>query len=45
MWEVPKTGNINVEKTKDNQLVLTTCSEEKENYQLIINSIQIKKES
>lgn len=45
IWEVPKTGNINVEKTKDNQLVLTTCSEEKENYQLIINSIQIKKES
>ena len=45
IWETPKTGNINVEKTSKNQLVLTTCSPPRKNYQLIINSILIKKES
>lgn len=45
IWEIPKTGNINVEKTSNNQLVLTTCSPTRKNYQLIINSTQIKKES
>lgn len=45
IWETPKTGNINVEKTSNNQLVLTTCSPSRKNYQLIINSTQIEKES
>ena len=45
IWEVKKTGTINVEKENNIQLILTTCSPNKRNYQLIINSIQIKKES
>ena len=45
IWEVKKTGTINVEKENNIQLILTTCSPNKKNYQLIINSIQIKKES
>ena len=45
IWETKKTGNISVEKENSNQLVLTTCSPTKDNYQLIINSILIKKES
>lgn len=45
IWEIKKTGNISVEKENSNQLVLTTCSPTKDNYQLIINSILIKKES
>lgn len=45
IWEIKKTGTIDVEKENSTQLILTTCSPTKENYQLIINSIQIKKES
>lgn len=45
IWEIKKTGTINVEKENNTQLILTTCSPTKESYQLIINSIQIKKES
>lgn len=45
IWETNKDGNISVEKEKSNQLILTTCSPTKDNYQLIINSILIKKES
>lgn len=45
IWEIKKTGNISVEKEEINQLILTTCSPTKDNYQLIINSILIKKES
>lgn len=45
IWEIKKNGTINVEKENNTQLVLTTCSPNKEGYQLIINSIQIKKES
>lgn len=45
IWEIKKEGNISVEKEQENQLVLTTCSPTKDNYQLIINSIIIKKES
>ena len=45
IWEIEKTGSINIEKENNTQLILTTCSPTKENYQLIINSIQIKKES
>ena len=42
IWEIKKTGTIDVEKENSTQLILTTCSPTKENYQLIINSIQIK---
>lgn len=45
IWEIKKDGNISVEKELNNQLVLTTCSPKKDNYQLIINSILIKIES
>lgn len=45
IWEIEKTGQITVEKENNTQLVLTTCSPNKDNYQLIINSIQIEKES
>lgn len=41
--EVKKNGSIRVLKESTKQLVLTTCSPNKENYQLIINST-IKKE-
>ena len=37
IWETNKNGSINVEKTIENQLILTTCSPNKKNYQLIIN--------
>ena len=43
IWEEKKNGYINVNKNKENQLILTTCSPNKENYQLVINCI--KKES
>ena len=39
IWEKEKDGYIEVNKTKENQLILTTCSPNKENMQLIINSI------
>ena len=38
IWEARKNGYIHVNKTKLKQLILTTCSPEKENKQLIINS-------
>ena len=40
IWEENKNGYINVNKEKENQLILTTCSPHKENYQLIINCIE-----
>ena len=40
IWEEKKTGYININKTKEKQLVLTTCSPTNKNNQLIINSIQ-----
>ncbi len=38
IWNTKKTGSINVPKNNNKQLVLTTCSPNKNNYQLIINS-------
>ena len=38
IWNTKKTGSINVPKQNKKQLVLTTCSPNKNNYQLIINS-------
>ena len=38
IWEENKTGYINVEKEANKQLVLTTCSPNNTNKQLIINS-------
>ena len=35
--ELKKIGTIRINKTQEKQLVLTTCSPNKENYQLIIN--------
>jgi len=43
IWEEKKNGYINVNKESKDQLVLTTCSPTKEQYQLVINCI--KKES
>ena len=40
IWEERKNGFINVNKEIENQLILTTCSPTKEEYQLIINCIQ-----
>ncbi len=40
IWEEKKNGYININKEKKKQLVLTTCSPNKENYQLIINCIE-----
>lgn len=39
IWEQNKNGYINLYKEKTNQLILTTCSPNKENKQLIINCI------
>lgn len=39
IWEEKKNGYINVNKEPVNQLILTTCSPEKKNYQLIVNCI------
>lgn len=38
-WEQEKNGYINVNKAKEKQLILTTCSPNKEGYQLIVNCI------
>lgn len=38
IWEQDKNGYININKDYDKQLVLTTCSPNHENKQLIINS-------
>lgn len=40
VWEEKKNGYINVNKEKEDQLVLTTCSPSKEKYQLIVNCIR-----
>lgn len=40
IWEEKKNGYINVNKTKEKQLILTTCSPTNKNNQLIINSIE-----
>lgn len=40
IWEENKTGTIHVSKKEKNQLILTTCSPNKENKQLVIESIQ-----
>ena len=40
IWEEKKTGYININREKKKQLVLTTCSPNKDNYQLIINCIE-----
>ena len=40
IWEEKKNGYININKYNKKQLVLTTCSPNKENYQLIINCIE-----
>lgn len=37
IWEEKKNGYININKEDKNQLILTTCSPNKEGYQLIIN--------
>ena len=39
-WEEKKNGYINVNKENKNQLILTTCSPNKKDYQLIINCIE-----
>ena len=39
IWNTKKTGEIKVPNMNANQLVLTTCSPNKNNYQLIINCI------
>ena len=40
IWEEKKNGYINVNKEKEKQLILTTCSPNKDKYQLIINCIE-----
>lgn len=40
IWEQKKNGYININKEKEKQLVLTTCSPNKNNYQLIVNCIE-----
>lgn len=40
MWEEPKNGYINVPKENIPQLILTTCSPNKKNKQLVINCIK-----
>ncbi len=44
IFEEEKDGDIEINKTSDKQLVLTTCSRNNKNKQLIINSNLIKKE-
>lgn len=39
-WEEKKDGDIEVNKTKEKQLVLTTCSTKDKNKQLVINCIE-----
>jgi LPXTG-site transpeptidase (sortase) family protein len=40
IWEEKKNGYININKENKKQLILTTCSPNKYNYQLIINCIE-----
>lgn len=39
IWEEKKTGHINVSKETKDQLILTTCSPTKKDYQLIVNCV------
>ena len=39
-WEEPKNGFININKEKENQLILTTCSPTNNGKQLIVNCIE-----
>jgi len=39
IWDTKKNGSIKIPNMNKNQLVLTTCSPNKNNYQLIINCI------
>ena len=40
IWEEKKNGYININRENKKQLVLTTCSPNKNNYQLVINCIE-----
>ena len=40
IWEEKKNGYININKELEHQLILTTCSPKKKNYQLVINCIE-----
>jgi len=40
IWEERKNGYININKSNKRQLILTTCSPTKTNYQLVINCIE-----
>lgn len=40
IWEEKKNGYININKENNKQLILTTCSPNKEGYQLVINCIE-----
>lgn len=40
IWEEKKTGYININKENKKQLILTTCSPNKEGYQFVINCIE-----
>ena len=42
IWEEKKNGFIHINKEEKKQLILTTCSPKKENYQLIVNCIEKK---
>ena len=40
IWETEKDGDIEVNKTKEKQLILTTCSTRDKTKQLVINCIE-----
>ena len=40
IWEEKKNGYININRENKKQLVLTTCSPTKKDYQLVVNSIE-----
>lgn len=40
IWEEQKNGKIHIDKTSNNQLILTTCSPNHKNKQLIISCIE-----
>ncbi|MBQ6323212.1 MAG: hypothetical protein IJI22_00070 [Bacilli bacterium] len=40
IWEEEKNGYINLNKEGKNQLILTTCSPTRNNYQLVVNCIE-----
>lgn len=45
IFEITKDGDIELNKISDNQLVLTTCSPNNSDMQLVVNSKLIRKES